>query len=105
MNLSVGLICSSTIARTLGAAYYPLMPHELGREVVRTRFIVPAIARDRRTQKAWLDKHGSTPLYELQIEMCEWSIDELAKMVKDDEVPEKEGNTHRYGRLGQRSMK
>ena len=91
-NRSVGSICSWIVSRNLAAAYYPLMPHQLRREVVYTRFVTPAAARGSDGLKAWCDKRGKRPLYELQIEMCEWSIDELGRMIKGDEIPEVEGN-------------
>jgi hypothetical protein len=69
----------------LSAAYYPhLQPERL---VAYAKLRVPGFARDSKTLKAWCEARRQNELYELQIEACEWAIEEVAKADAVQGVP------------------
>jgi hypothetical protein len=76
-QLTVGDMCREIIGRSLSQAYYKkLKPEQM---VIYARFRIPEFAREKKELKAWCEARSKKILYELQIEVCEWMITELAK--------------------------
>lgn len=73
---TVGTMCRTIILRNLSRGYF---------ESVRPQLKAPHLAlleagflRDPKRLKAWCEERRDKKLYELQIEMCDWAITEVA---------------------------
>lgn len=73
-NYSVGDVCQQIIGETLSEPYYKHFP---GSKMLYHKFHLPAIAKDKTKLKEWCLKRKGQKLYELQIEACEWAIQEM----------------------------
>lgn len=81
---TVGRMCAHIISENLSAGYYRTLMGPAGaRNVyarnVHSRMSQPEITDDSETLKEWCQKRNKKELYELQIELCEWAIQELKK--------------------------
>lgn len=81
---TVGDMCGRIISKNLCKAYYQTLQASFGaRNVnarnVHSRMSLPRIPRGTKTLKEWCEDRSKKKLYELQIELCEWAIQELAK--------------------------
>lgn len=81
---TVGRMCAHIIFKNLSEGYYQtLMGPAAARNVyarnVHSRMSRPEITDDSETLKEWCEKRSTKELYELQIEVCEWAIQELKK--------------------------
>lgn len=72
VNLTVGDVCSTIISDHLSEAYYRHVA-PLGSQMAFFKLRMPDVMR-RSDAKMWCQSQSSKPLYELQIEMCEWAI-------------------------------
>jgi hypothetical protein len=86
-NMTVGYICRKIIAENLAAAYLSNM--NITKKSVYARFGWPSIASER-ILKEWCEKRRDKKLFELQIEMCKWAIEELKKSEYDKLVTQEE---------------
>jgi hypothetical protein len=74
-SFSVGDMCRDIIGRNLSRAYLQRMKPFF--EITYARYQWPEIARDKKALKSWCAQRSKNNLYELQIEMCEWVLNEL----------------------------
>jgi hypothetical protein len=76
VNDTVGDICRIILVENLTTAYRPYIP---GGELSAARLYFPDALRDKDKMRAWIREQVSKqrPLYELQIEMCQWAINEI----------------------------
>jgi hypothetical protein len=86
-NYSVGQICELILLESLTAAH---LPHQPGTIAAWQKLRWPAILpekRDTTALKEWFRKQGERgqPLYELQIELCEWAIEKIPAMASNEE--------------------
>lgn len=79
-NHTVGLVCQEIVRGYLRAGYSRHL-HTLRLDKPQYMAIrSPAMLRDPATLKTWCEKRSEKKLYELQVEMCEWAIDEAATL-------------------------
>ncbi len=77
-NLSVGDVCADIVSDCVSEAYILHIPE--GTEEVVKFFNVPDVAcHGNLALKKWCESRAKKKLYELQIEMCEWAIPQVAK--------------------------
>jgi hypothetical protein len=73
-NWSVGDVCQHIIGQTLSEPFYR---HLGGTKENYHHFRIPAFAKDKAKLREWCLARKDRKLYELQIEACQWAIDEL----------------------------
>jgi hypothetical protein len=75
-NWTVGNACRNIMGENLAAAYYQrIQPVS---KLAYGRLSIPEVARDVKLLKTWCEERKDLQLYELQMEMCEWAIDQLS---------------------------
>jgi uncharacterized protein (TIGR03067 family) len=74
-NYSVADICQHIIGETLSEPYYRHL--EPASKETFHRFRLPAFAKDKAKLRQWCLARKDRQLYELQIEACQWAIDEI----------------------------
>ena len=82
-NFSVGDICETIIGEHLSEAYYGHVPES---DLTYSHLNYPAVVHEGKL-KSWCQARSGKKLYELQIEMCEWSIRKLPTV---PEVPDED---------------
>lgn len=89
-NLTVGDVCHELISNILSNAYYQhLKPNSLD---IYGRMGRPDIARDKKKLKSWCEARRDKPLYELQMEACEWAV---KRLTKSEDLPRVSNSTRR----------
>lgn len=82
-NVLVSGICQRVIEGALIAGYYECLPASLQHAKAGWSVRAPGDI-DGDDLLAWCKKRRGTPLYELQIEMCEWAAKKLENESRDD---------------------
>jgi hypothetical protein len=76
-NWEVGDVCDEIVGRWLAAAYYRNVTES---ELVYARLRKPDMLRDRKKGKLWCEERSEKPLWQLQVETCEWMLPEIAEL-------------------------
>ena len=92
VNDTIGDTCRTILGESLTAAYMPHIPHGILSEA---RLYQPDVLKGDDKTRAWIREQVSKqrPLYELQIELCQWAINEIPNISDLAKVSDTEKQT------------
>lgn len=76
LNLTIGDACFELVRDTLTVPFMQSVPRSLNRKVIGAQ-LRPEFMDSRPSIRRWLETRKDKPVYELQIEMCEWAKKEM----------------------------